>query len=138
MAKKKKIESNETVALGDLITPQFRAGLGILLESQLPMQAAFKMLKISEKVVEHQRAYEGLRMQLIERHGVRNEAGELQKDASGNSYMISDLGAFDTEFQELLHLPVEIIKISFPEISTAKLSPVILAALLKTIVISVE
>jgi hypothetical protein len=95
-----------------------KPALDKLLNSSLPISAAFKLKKLVRAINEELSHFENERISLVKKFGVEDDQGNINVDPA-------KLNDFSKELDELLSVPVEL---SFDPISYEKLQDISMSA----------
>jgi len=124
--------AEKTVKIG-LLNSTFQLALTNLVEQPLPVKASFLLVQITEETAKHLKTYEEVRQKLILKYGKKDEAGELQLNEEKTQFLLEDEAGFVAEFAELQNLEVTLPELPMSSIENVSLSPVLLKALVNTV-----
>ena len=95
------------VTCGELI-PMLE-GLKVVLDKEfVDMKAAYWLGRAQAQITTELQPFEQARRKLIQKHGVKDDEGNLPEIGPGEAYPMVDMEAFATEFNELAEEEVEI------------------------------
>ncbi len=135
MSKTRKADQDKaSVKIADLMTKEFQVALATFMNSELPVKVSFLALQVFDRVVEHQKHFEDIRMKILTKYVQRDDKGALMMNESRDQYVLSDKAAFDSEYGELMDIEVDVPMIPLSSIGDTRLSPAMLRALVKTVV----
>lgn len=80
----------KTLKLEDVLDPQFNAALIAILDKELKAKTAYRLSKIFKKVQEERKNFEEFRQEMLKKHAVLKEDGELDLEEDGTVKFESD------------------------------------------------
>ena len=113
-------------------------GLSEILKIDLPVKPSYWLARIANKVESEMMAFETIRMNLIKKYAKKDKKGGfifIQDKDKKQQYDISDIDAFNKEFNELFsqEIEIDVNPIKLDSLGDIKIKPVILAKLGKII-----
>jgi len=110
-------------------------GLDEINKIDLPVKPAYWLSRFTNKVVNEAKAFDTVRMKLIDKYSEKDEKGKPVIDDKSKEYKLVDREAFAKEFEELVEQEFEIDykPVKLADLGDVKIKPVILAKLEKII-----
>ena len=113
-------------------------GLSEILKIDLPVKPSYWLARIANKVESEMMAFETIRMNLIKKYAKKDKKGGfifIQDKDKKQQYDISDIDAFNKEFNELFsqEIEIDVNPIKLDSLGDIKIKPLILAKLGKII-----
>jgi hypothetical protein len=110
-------------------------GLDEINKIDLPVKPAYWLSRFTNKVVSEAKAFDTVRMKLIDKYSEKDEKGKPVIDDKSKEYKLVDREAFAKEFEELVEQEFEIDykPVKLADLGDVKIKPVILAKLEKII-----
>ncbi|QNO14916.1 hypothetical protein HYG86_09090 [Alkalicella caledoniensis] len=108
-------------------------GLQVLIEKEIPIKVSYRISKMVKKVVEEYNLFEESRQKLLEKHGEKDEKGQLI--SKEGMVVFKDAEEFHKEFHSLSNTDIEldIKSLKLDDLGNITLSPKTLLALDKVI-----
>jgi hypothetical protein len=138
MVKKAKIRAGPGLAsikISELMRPEFRVALAELMNSNLlPVETSWILLQVFEEVSGFQKNFEELRHKLLSKYGQKDAEGNLKMNDKKTEFLLADKAGFDKDYGSLLNLEVQLKQVPLSDVKEARISPVKLSCLVKTVV----
>lgn len=109
--------------------PRMAEALVSLSKRDFKAKTAYRISKITKKVLKEFEIFNEQRMKLIRKYGLKDEKGELIK--KDGHYLFKDREAFDAEIEELLKTEIQlnVETLSIEDFGDCELSPLELSGL---------
>jgi len=110
-------------------------GLEEIIKIDLPVKPAYWLARYLTKIGEEAKAFDNVRVKLIDKYGKKDEKGKPIVNKKTSNYEIEDTESFAKEFGELAEQEFEIDfkPIKLADLGDIKIKPIILARLSKII-----
>jgi hypothetical protein len=103
--------------LGKIVNGRLLESIKKLSETQLPIKTAFKLKGIAKLLRDEAAKHEELRVENLNKHGIKEENGALKLDARNNVLFNEEgLKKFVADMEELASLEIEVPQITLSEL----------------------